>query len=84
MKPKASEAIKTNIRLIQLGVTLKVAKISISDLAKEYGRQEYGITALAQQYLHQASKKRGKAAVLANLNSALRIMQAEEQGVIVV
>lgn len=81
---KASAAIKTNIRSIQSGLTLSIAKRSITELAKDYGRQEYGITALAQQYLHQASKKRNKDAVLANLNAALKIMEAEEKGIIAV
>lgn len=81
---KASAAIKTNIRSIQGGLTLSIVKRSIAELAKDYGRQEYGITALAQQYLHQASKKRNKAAVLANLNAAMKIMEAEENGIIVV
>ena len=79
---KASEAIKTNIRSINSGLALSIVKRSIAELASAYGRHEYGITALAQQYLHQASKKRSKDGVAANLMIALRIMEAEEKGII--
>jgi hypothetical protein len=81
---KATSAIKTNIQSIQAGLTLGIAKRSISELASAYGRNQYGITALAQQYLQAATTKRSKKDVLANLNIAFRIMEAEEKGVIAV
>ena len=81
---KATQAIKTELSMLKYGCTLSMNKRSTAELAGQYGRDEYGFTALAQEFLSLAVKARTKAVYIENLKKAYRIMEAEEAGVIVI